>query len=121
MKFNTFGERLTYLIDLNDTSREVLCNYLDVNKSTLSRYCNDVRFPPENTLLKIADFFNCTIDFLYGKVDDPKNKVVYTDKHEIEIKGQKHEIDIDALQELIKKLENLGVDTEILIKKDTDR
>ena len=112
MKFNTFGERLTYLIDLNDTSREVLCNYLDVNKSTLSRYCNDVRFPPENTLLKIADFFNCTIDFLYGKVDDPKNKVVYTDKHEI---------DIDALQELIKKLENLGVDTEILIKKDADR
>ena len=43
------------------------------------------------------------------------------DKHEIEIKGQKHEIDIDALQELIKKLENLGVDTEILIKKDADR
>ena len=41
-------------------------------KSSLSEYENDKIKPPQETLVKFANFFDVSTDYLLGRVDDPE-------------------------------------------------
>lgn len=47
---------------------------MDINTSqnTVSRYENGEREPGINELIKIADYFNVSIDYLLERTDNPK-------------------------------------------------
>ncbi|CAK7010679.1 helix-turn-helix transcriptional regulator [Tissierella sp.] len=66
-----FGEKLKYLRENNDMTRDDLANKLNVSYSTISKYETNVRFPDQEMLVKIADLFNVSTDYLLGRSDIP--------------------------------------------------
>lgn len=53
------------------TQKEV-ADDLEIGTSTLSQYETGKREPDNSTLVKIADYFNCSVDYLLGRVDSPE-------------------------------------------------
>lgn len=45
---------------------------LHMNQNTVSRYETGEREPGINELIKIADYFNVSVDYLIGRTDNPK-------------------------------------------------
>lgn len=66
----TLGKRIKMLRGELDLSREELAEKLGLTYWALSKYENDDRMPDKDTLLLIADFFNVTLDFLFGRTDN---------------------------------------------------
>lgn len=45
---------------------------LNVNQNTISRYETGEREPGINELIRIADYFNVSVDYLLERTDNPK-------------------------------------------------
>lgn len=56
-------------IEKNLTQKE-LADKLGVTNKSIWAYENDYAVPPIETLIKIADLFNCSVDFLIGREQD---------------------------------------------------
>jgi len=63
---NLFRFRLKELREEKNISRSDLAEILGVSVQTIANYENGHREPNFDTLLKIADFFNVTVDYLIG-------------------------------------------------------
>ncbi len=63
----TFGEILAMLREDNDLSRKDFAKILNISYSNLSKYETDERFPSYDILLKIADYFDVSTDYLLGR------------------------------------------------------
>ncbi len=50
----------------HDMSQAELANALKIKQNTLSNYENGTTQPEISLILKIADFFNCSVDYLLG-------------------------------------------------------
>ncbi|MCL2637197.1 MAG: helix-turn-helix domain-containing protein [Oscillospiraceae bacterium] len=61
-----FGEKLRKLRTDKGLSQEKLANRLVVTKSMISAYENSVRLPSYDVLIKIALFFNVSMDYFFG-------------------------------------------------------
>lgn len=62
-----FSEILQDLREDRDISRKELAAYLNISLSTLGMYEQGRREPNIEMLIKIADFFNVSLDFLVGR------------------------------------------------------
>ncbi len=63
------GKRIRELRNEKGLTLKELGNFLNLGESTMSMYENGKRNPDYNTLIKLADFFGVTIDFLLGRTD----------------------------------------------------
>lgn len=66
---NAFTKRLRHLRRLNNVTQQELANYLKVGKTTVSNYETGYSSPDVETLGKIAEFFNTSVDYLLGRTD----------------------------------------------------
>ncbi|MCD5029078.1 helix-turn-helix domain-containing protein [Enterococcus asini] len=66
----TFGERLKDLRKKRSLTQSQLGEKLNVTKASISGYENDTRSPDRETLVKIAEIFNVSTDYLLGRTDD---------------------------------------------------
>jgi transcriptional regulator with XRE-family HTH domain len=64
-----FGKRLKELRNEKDLTQEKLGQIFNVRKGTISNWENGNRFPNEETLIKLADFFDVSVDYLLGRTD----------------------------------------------------
>ena len=64
-----FSERLKMLRKEKDISAEELATLLDINKSTISRYETNKTDPFLPIVIKIADYFDVSLDWLAGISD----------------------------------------------------
>ncbi len=64
-----FGERVKQELEAQDKKQKDLCEYLNVNKSTLSAWLNDTNEPPMKTIKEIAVFLDTSLDYLFGIKD----------------------------------------------------
>lgn len=46
---------------------------LNMNQNTISRYENMEREADYETLVKVADYFDVSLDYLLGRADDPED------------------------------------------------
>ena len=51
-----------------------VCLSLNIPQNTYSQYENGKREPDSETLSRIADFFNVSVDYLLGRTDEPSVK-----------------------------------------------
>jgi len=65
-----FGERLNELIFDKNITPEFLAELIGVNIATVYRWKNNDTDISLNNLLKLANCFNCSIDFLLGRSDE---------------------------------------------------
>ena len=61
------GKTIMELRKEADMSREDLAKYLDVGRTTINGYERDVIVPPPDKLMKMADKFNVSVDYLLGR------------------------------------------------------
>ncbi len=67
-----FGERIRKLREEAGINQPKFAEILNVKTATINRYENDVREPEYATLIKIADFFNVSTDYLLGRTENRK-------------------------------------------------
>ena len=73
--------------DLNQTE---LAKLLNVSKQTVSNWENGNRIPDTLTLSKLADFFNCSVDYILGRSEN-RNGII----SKANIDGNNYEFELD--------------------------
>ncbi len=63
--------RLKFLREQKNISQVKLAMVLNMNQNSISRYETGQREADYATLIKIADYFNVSIDFLLERTDNP--------------------------------------------------
>ncbi|MBD5130334.1 MAG: helix-turn-helix transcriptional regulator [Ruminococcaceae bacterium] len=64
--------RLKELREKRKLSQVRLAIELDLNQNSISRYENGTREADYRTLLAFADYFNVSLDYLFGRTDNPE-------------------------------------------------
>lgn len=64
--------RIKQLREKKEVSQSELASNVGIARNTLSQYETGKRQPDYNTLLKFADYFGVSTDYLLGRTDDPK-------------------------------------------------
>lgn len=108
----TLGMRIAKLRKSKDLTQEQLAELLNIGKSTLAMYETDKREPASEVLIKIADFFNVTIDYLLRGDVRPQDEIIKGETHEFlerisKLGELEREILKNRVDDLIKKLEQL--------------
>ncbi len=67
------NERLIYLKDKYKLLQKTVAEQNNINLRTYQRYETGEREPPISTLIKLADFFNVSLDYLTGRTNEPDN------------------------------------------------
>ena len=65
-----FGERLKSLRLQNHLQQEQVARLVGVERSTVSMWENDLRQPSYTTLVRLADVYGVTTDFLLGRTSN---------------------------------------------------
>ena len=64
--------KLKYLREKKKISQLKLAIDLNMNQNSISRYENGEREADYATLIKLADYFDVSIDYLLGRTDKPE-------------------------------------------------
>ncbi len=65
------GERLLDLRKDFDLSQDELGKILNINKHSISAYEREKNEPPDEIKIRLAEFFNVSVDYLLGITDTP--------------------------------------------------
>lgn len=76
-----FGNRLVELRNEFNLDRDKLANALNISYSSLSKYETNKRFPSQELLISIANYFGVSIDYLLGRTDIKSYKEYNTSTH----------------------------------------
>lgn len=69
------GERLRGLRESVRLSQAKLAKEFDVSQSALARYEIDDSTPSPEVFLKYADYFDVSLDYIFGRTDDPHGMI----------------------------------------------
>ena len=61
--------RLKDLREDNDLTQKTISEYLHIKQNTYSQYENGQRQIPLDILIKLADYYNVSLDYLVGRTD----------------------------------------------------
>lgn len=118
---DTFAKRLKELRKQKKLMTKDLAKKLNVEPATITNWEKGKRVPREDMLITISDFFDCSIDYLFGRTDNPSSKI-YTGKLqdenvEIEVdKNYPYDLTPEDVENILKQLEDVGLNIERLIK-----
>ncbi len=101
----TFAECLQELREDRNISRKELAAYLNISFSTLGMYEQGRREPNIDMLIKLADYFNVSLDFLVGRSADNEER-----KNMLEALRLKNKI--DKLPQGYKDIINFMLETQ---------
>ena len=77
------GERLRALRLGLGMAQSKIAKLIDGTQSSIHRYENDIGDPPLDVLLLYADYFDVSMDYIFGRTDQPQGKL-YDFKPKIE-------------------------------------
>ena len=69
-----FAERLRVLREGVRMSQAQIAALVGTTSTSIGRYENQIGYPPHKTLLWYADYFDVSMDYLYGRTDKPQGK-----------------------------------------------
>ena len=69
MDLSNFAERLSELISENEKNALTISKELNCGNATISHYLQGRHLPAVEMVIKLADYFKCTVDFLLGIKD----------------------------------------------------
>jgi transcriptional regulator with XRE-family HTH domain len=99
----TLGEKLKELRDNRGIMQRDVAEVLGIAPNTLSGYERDLRNPDSETLIKLANYYGVSVDYLLGKEDIKLGDIYLSLAKEAEESGI-HPNDIKLAIETIKKL-----------------
>jgi len=69
------GERLRLLREGVKYSQAKIAGMLKTTQASINRYENAIGSPPLKVLLWYADYFDVSMDYIYGRTDQPQGKL----------------------------------------------
>ncbi len=69
----SLGNRIKELREKNGKTQLDVSKYLDVTYQTIYKYEKDIAVPPADAIIKLAEYFNVTTDYLLGRTDEPND------------------------------------------------
>ena len=76
MEIFDFGLRLRELREKKRLSQQQLADWLGLTRSSISNYENNTQTPPADTLVRFADIYGVSVDYLLGVKNDRKRVLV---------------------------------------------
>ncbi len=76
-KKNEIGKKIKYCREANQLSQSQLSQKLGVSQRNISYYENGERIPPADILLKLADIFKVSIDYILGNDNAIEKQIMY--------------------------------------------
>jgi transcriptional regulator with XRE-family HTH domain len=67
-----FPSRLKMIRDLNGVSLKQLAENLNISPTNVSQFETGEKYPDPSILKALADSLNCSVDFLLGRINDPR-------------------------------------------------
>ncbi len=67
----TLSERLIELKESNNILQKDIAKSINLSLRSYQRYEYGEREPTSSVLIKLADYFNVSLDYLVGRSDDP--------------------------------------------------
>ena len=67
-----FAQRFYQLFKSKNITQDTLASYLGVSRQMIALYYKDKSVPSYEILIKIADYFDVTTDYLLGLTNNPK-------------------------------------------------
>ena len=67
-----FFKRLYDLRNDNDLTQQQVADYLMCNRQVYARYERGLREIPVSMLIKLADFYKTSVDYILGRTDNAK-------------------------------------------------
>lgn len=89
MKYN---DRLRELREDNDLTQTQIANKFNVKQITISQYERGTRQVSLDILVKYAEYFNVSTDYILGLTNNPTPN--YNIKNQVNIKGGKNKIEM---------------------------
>ena len=81
------GARLKALRDSIGVSQAKMAEYLGTPQSSIHRYESSQAAPPCDILIRYADYFDISLDYLCGRTDKPQG-ILYENKPRLEGKDE---------------------------------
>ena len=87
-----------------------IAKYFNIAESTYCCYEKGINEPDISTLLKLADFFGCTVDYLLGREDEQGtifimgNELSKSENKLLDMVRQLHEDDKDIVYKLVESI-----------------
>lgn len=115
-----FPERLKELRENKNLLSKDFAAIMNVEPATITNWEKGNRFPKDDVLVKIADYFECSIDYLLGRTDNPSAKIysgkLHNETIEIEIdKNYPYNLTPEDVENMLKQLDAVGLDIQKLI------
>lgn len=76
MEIFDFGLRLRELREKKRLLQQQLADWLGLTRSSISNYENNTQTPPADTLVRLADIYGVSVDYLLGVKNDRKRVLV---------------------------------------------
>ena len=69
------GERLRTLRDSVKLPQTKIAALIGTTQASVNRYENSTSLPPHKTMLWYADYFDVSLDYIYGRTDKPQGQL----------------------------------------------
>ncbi|MED4601685.1 helix-turn-helix transcriptional regulator [Paenibacillus validus] len=66
------GDRIALLREKFKLTQEELSKKIDISRASLSHYEKNRREPDYDTIVKLADLFKVSLDYMTGRTEDPQ-------------------------------------------------
>jgi transcriptional regulator with XRE-family HTH domain len=87
----TVTERLRELRKSLNVSQDKLAKLLGISQSAVNRYEQGQAEPPQKVLLRYADYFDVSMDYIFGRCNKPQGKLYKNEPEILKAKLSKHE------------------------------
>lgn len=105
--------KIRYLMEKHNIKQRDICEALGVGQSTMSQYVTGKREPDIITLVKIADYFGVSVDYLIGHETAADSYTPPAPGNIVYINGKKV-----ALKSNVLKIDFNDVSVEIKVRED---
>jgi len=95
------GERLAKLRKAKKLTQDELGNQLGISKYRMSMYENNKHTPSEEVIVSLAKYFDVSIDYLAGLIDEPYSYHREDDVYVLKISKATPEIVVNVFTELV--------------------
>jgi len=68
---SSYGQRISYLRESHQMTQTELARRLGITRASLSHYETGRRVPDFDTLSKMADLFDVSVDYIIGRTEKP--------------------------------------------------
>lgn len=110
--------RLRFLRSEKGEGLEKLAKYLNVTVQTISNYETEKRDMTPNTILKLAEYFNVSTDYLLGKSDIRNPEQIDSDKINIGLSKNDYDLPTKEQQDKIEEFAKFVLKDNLKKKED---